>query len=166
MQLAISFSQISLYLPLSNLPHTYPLHECPLHIDSTKAPYVSFMCKTLLNNSHVFLDQVGVDGKNSLHCHTDLETCCNRTQGADRGDWYFPNRTRLQFNGDGGDIYQFRHDKQVDLRRRNNAIIPYIYCCRIETNDTRSDNDSDTTTRETVCVGLFSSAGECTHMCM
>ena len=146
--------------------HTYSLNVCPLHIGSPEVPYISFMCKTLPNNSFVPLDEVGLDGKKSVHCHTDLKTCCNRTQGADRGDWYFPNGTRLQFNGDGHDIYEFRYDQQVDLRRRNNADISGIYRCTVETNAVHSNNESDTTTRETVYAGLYASGGECTHMCM
>ena len=163
MQLAISFSQLSFYLPLSNLLHTctYSLHVRPLHVGSPEVPYISFMCAPLANNSHVDLTLVGIDGKSSVHCHTDLQTCCNGTQGVDRGDWYFPNGTRLQFNGDGHDIYEFRYDQQVDLRRRNNADTSGIYCCRVETNAVHDDKG-----RETVCVGLYPSGGECTHMCI
>ena len=106
------------------------------------------------------------DGKSSVHCHTDLQTCCNETQGADRGDWYFPNGTRLQFNGDGADIYEFRNDRQVDLRRRNNGDVSGIYRCTVETNAVRSDNEPDPTTRETVYAGLYASGGECTHTCI
>ena len=162
MRLAISFSQLS---PLSSLLHTYSLHICPLHVGSPEVPYVSFMGTTLANNSYVDLNLVGTGGLDSVHCHTDLLTCCNRTQGVDRGDWYFPNGTRLQFNGDGHDIYEFRYDQKVDLRRRNNADISGIYRCTVETNAVHSDNESDTTTRETVYAGLYASGGECTHMC-
>ena len=139
-----------------------------VEVHSQTVPYVSFMGNNLLNHSYVNLTQVGnaLDGSDSVHCHTDLQTCCNHTQGADRGDWYFPNGTRLQFKGDGHDIYEFRYDQQVDLRRRNNADISGIYRCTVETNAVHSNNESDTTTRETVYAGLYASGGECTHMCM
>jgi len=158
MQLAISFSQPS---PLSSPLHTYSLHVhvCSLHIGSPKVPYVSFMGTTLANNSLVDLNLVGMGGKDSVHCHTDLQTCCNATQGADRGDWYFPNGMRLPFNGDGVDIYEFRYAQQVDLRRKNNTDISGTYCCRVETNAVHDDKG-----REMVCAGLY--AGECTHMCI
>ena len=123
------------------------------------------MGTNLTNHSYVDLNLVKMDGKSSVHCHTDLLTCCNETQGADRGDWYFPNGTRLQFNGDGADIYEFRNDRQVDLRRRNNADISGIYRCTVETNAVRSDNERDTTTREAVYAGLYASGGECIHTC-
>ena len=32
---------------------------------------------------------------NKSNCNTDLNTCCSRAQGPDRGDWYFPNGNRL-----------------------------------------------------------------------
>ena len=152
----------------SNVLHTctYPLNICPLHVGSPEVPYVSFFGVTLANHSYVDLNLVKMDGKSSVHCHTDLQTCCNRTQGADRGDWYFPSGTRLQFQGDSGDIYEFRYDQQVDLRRRNDGDMSGIYRCTVETNAVRSDNNADTTTRETVYAGLYASGGECTHMCM
>ena len=124
-------------------------------VHSQTVPYVSFNGTTLANHSYVDLNLVKIAGKSSVHCHTDLQTCCNRTQGADRGDWYFPNGTRLRFNGDGHDIYQFRHDKQVDLRRTNNGDASGIYCCTIETNATHNESG-----RETVCAGLYASGGE------
>ena len=41
----------------------------------------------------------------SVQCHTDLESCCNSTQGNHHGDWYFP----------GGDDCYFR-DKVILMR--------------------------------------------------
>ena len=132
-----------------------------VEVHSQTVPYVSFMGANLPNNSYVDLTLVGTGGKDSVHCHTDLQTCCNRTQGADCGDWYFPNGTRLQFNGDGGDIYEFHYDQQVDLRRRKNDDTSGIFCCTVETSAVHDDNGG-----KTVCVGLYTSGGECTHMCM
>ena len=55
------------------------------------------MGQTLVNHSYVDLSTVGYisDGSNSVQCHTDLRTCCSSAQGIRRGDWYFPNGTRL-----------------------------------------------------------------------
>ena len=134
-----------------------------VEVHSQAVPYVSFMVTNLTNHSYVDLTLVGrpEDGGDSVECRTDLSTCCNSTQGADRGDWYFPNGSRLQFNGDPGDIYQFRLAQRVDLRHRNNGDTSGIYRCDIETNAVHSDDNSDTTTRETVYAGLYASGGEC-----
>ena len=60
-------------------------------------PYVSFLGQTLANHSYVNLSLVGDDlsGRDSVQCHTDLGTCCTMPQGSHRGDWYFPNGSRL-----------------------------------------------------------------------
>ena len=136
-----------------------------VEVHSQTVPYVSFMGTNLPNHSYVDLTLVGrpEDGGDSVQCHTDLDTCCSSGQGADRGDWYFPNGSVLQFNGDGGDIYKQRVAQRVDLRRRNNAGTSGIYRCTIETTVVRSDNSSDRTTRETVYAGLYASGGECAH---
>ena len=123
------------------------------------------MGTNLPNHSYVDLTLVGDvrDGGDSIQCHTDLDTCCSGAQGADRGDWYFPNGTRLQFSYNPGDIYESRQAQRVDLDRRNNAGTSGIYRCTIETNAVHSNDSSDTTTRETVYAGLYASGGECAH---
>ena len=118
------------------------------------------MSQTLANHSYVDLSQVGNDlrGSDSVQCHTDLDTCCISTYGPYRGDWYFPDRTRLPFSGDGGDIYEYRNAQRVDLRRRNNATSPVgIYRCDIPTDDVY--DDTDTSVRHTVYVGLYTVSG-------
>ena len=116
----------------------------------------------LSNHSYVDLTAVGaaMDDSDSVECHTDLSTCCSGAHGDDRGDWYFPDGNRLPFNSDGNDIYEVCEAQRVDLRRRNNGATPGIYRCDIETNAVHSDDNSDTTTRETVYVGLYASGGE------
>ena len=145
---------------------TCPLLLCLLSalvkVHSQTAPYVSFMGTNLPNHSYVDLTLVG-DGVDSVQCHTDLVSCCSGAQSPDRGDWYFPNGNRLQFGSVPGDIYETRAAQRVDLRRRNNGATSGIYRCTIETNVVRSDNSSDTTTRETVYAGLYASGGECAH---
>ena len=140
-----------------------------VEVHSQTAPYVSFRGTNLPNHSYVDLTLVGRadSGSDSVQCHTDLSTCCsggNDGQGADRGDWYFPDGNRLQFSNGPDDIYQQRGAQRVDLRRRNNGDTSGIYRCDIETNAVHSDDGSDTTTRETVYAGLYASGGECTHM--
>ena len=129
-----------------------------VEVNSQTVPYVSFMGANLTNHSYVNLTLVGnaVDGSNSVQCHTDLLTCCNATQGADRGDWYFPNGSRLKFNNDSIDIYEVRVAQRVDLRRKSISDKFGMYRCMVETNATHNDSG-----RETVYVGLYASGGEC-----
>ena len=35
------------------------------------------------------------NGGDDVQCITDLATCCRGTDGSHRGDWCFPNGTRL-----------------------------------------------------------------------
>ena len=139
-----------------------------VEVHSQSVPYVSFMGTNLPNHSYVDLTLVGDtrDGSDSVQCHTDLSTCCSGDQGADRGDWYFPNGERLKFSVNPGNIYESREAQRVDLHRRNNGDTSGIYRCTVETNAVHSDDESDTTTRETVYAGLYASGGECTHMCI
>ena len=110
-------------------------------------PYVSFMGQTLANHSYVDFSLVGHDdsGSDSVQCHTDLSTCCSSDQGSDRGDWYFPNGTRLPFS-DGRDYpyaFQQRVNQSVDIRHRNRIIPPSgIYRCDIETTAVHSERES------------------------
>jgi len=110
----------------------------PVEVHSQTVPYVSFMGTNLANHSYMDLTLVGnaVNGSNSVQCHTDLITCCNMTQGVDRGDWYFPNGERLNFYSDFVDVYQVRRPQRVDLSRRNNGDTSGIYRCSVETNMT------------------------------
>ena len=127
-------------------------------------PYVSFMGQTLANHSYVDLSLVGDDyGSDSVQCHTDLGTCCSGPQGGHRGDWYFPNGTRLPFGGDG-DIFEARVAQRVDLHRRNSVTPPVgIYHCGIPT--IAVHDDDDISVRATVYVGLYTaSGGMCTTL--
>ena len=126
-------------------------------VNSQTFPDVSFMGKTLANHSYVNISQVGNDPSrsDSVKCITDLTACCSSTDGPHRGDWYFPNVTRLLFSGD---IYEHRGTHRVDLRRTNSANSPVgIYRCAIPTNAVH--DDIDTTVRDTVYVGLYSTDG-------
>ena len=103
------------------------------------------MGETLPNHSHVDLTAVGRPengGYSRLECHTDLDTCCGGLQGQHRGDWYFPDGTRLGFSSQVGDIYEQRDDQRVDLHHRNNANSPSgIYRCDIPTIAVHNEND-------------------------
>ena len=114
------------------------------------------MGQTLANHSYVDLSLVGNDDASSLQCITDLQTCCGKPQGDHRGNWYFPNGTRLLLGG-AGDIHQVRTAQTVDLRRAV-AISPSgIYRCYIPT--VAVHDDSDLSVRETVYVGIYGLGG-------
>ena len=122
---------------------------------SQRVPYVSFMGQTLANHSYVDLSLVG--RPYGVQCITDLATCCNSSQGPHRGDWYFPDGTRLPFSG-SGDIYQQRAGRRVYLGRRNNPTsLVGIYRCDIATNAVRDYTDGSV--RDTVYVGLYTDSG-------
>ena len=135
-----------------------------VEVHSQTYPFVRFgsYVAALSNHSYVDLTTVGDsdDGSSNLQCVTDLDTCCRSAQGIDRGDWYFPNGTRLQFSTSNNDIYERREPQRVDLRRRNNGVANGIYQCTIETNAVNSHDSSDVMTREIVYVGLYASGGE------
>ena len=125
------------------------------------APYVTFMDNTvaLPNNSYVNLSLVGSGGSgNEVECHTDLSTCCNGDAGPDRGDWYFPNGTRLPFRGP---LDERRTFQRVELHRgdRSGSAPSGIYYCSIETIAVHSVNNT-ASYRETVYVGLYDSGGD------
>ena len=92
-------------------------------------------------------------GSDSVQCVTSLSTCCSDTDGAHRGDWYFPNGTRLPFiSNNKPPLYENRRAKRVDLHHTMNGE-DGIYRCDIQTNDDKS-------VRGTVYVGLYLNGGE------
>ena len=118
-------------------------------------PYVSFKGQTLAKHSYVDLSLVGSDDKggDSVQCITDLEKCCSKPQGSLRGDWYFPNGTRLPLSG-GGDIYEGCGAQSVIMSRKNSTGGPSgIYHCDIP------KNGPDTSVRHTVYAGLYLDRG-------
>ena len=128
-------------------------------VNSQTFPHVSFMGQTLANHSYVDLSEVGSteSGSDCAQCITNLAYCCSSSVGPHRGDWYFPDGTRLPFSG-GGDIYEHRGTERVDLRRRNSANSPVgIYRCDIPT--IAVHDGENIALRDTVYVGLYSTNG-------
>ena len=124
-----------------------------VEVKSETAPYVMFMGETLPNHAYVDLNLVG--SNDSVQCHTDLHTCCNGTQGPYRGDWFPPNsQERLPFRSDAGDIYEYRKEMCVELRRRYDGNVSGIYRCDIQTRKCHTDGN-----RQSVYVGLYASGG-------
>ena len=128
-----------------------------VEVQCQTTPHVSFMGQTLADHSYVDISQVGNDrsGSDSVQCHTDLNTCCSGDQGVHRGDWYFPNGTRLPFPDILPSIFEARQDKRVDIRRNRGTGLTGIYRCDIETIAGVNGDGM----RETIYVGLYTSDG-------
>ena len=125
-------------------------------------PYVSFKGNRLLDHSYVNFDEVGRTGtgpdNNTVQCRTDLITCCATEQASPRGDWFFPDGTRLPIFSQPGNIKESLQLQVVHIRRLNNAIGPSgIYRCLVGTNATHDDNDPSV--GEAVYVGLYHNGG-------
>ena len=123
-----------------------------LSVACQNAPYVHFRGTNLPNHSYVDMSRVG-DWHNSVQCHTDLDTCCHAEAGPDRGDWYFPNMSRLSFHIQP--IFERRFMRRVVLWRRGEGGASGMYRCDIETVAVHNASG-----RERVYVGLYGSGGE------
>ena len=115
------------------------------------------MGAALPNHAYVDLNLVNDTGGEGIRCYTDLTTCCSSTQGIHRGDWYFPDQSKLLSTGD---IYQHRRNKHVEIKRRNDALSPSgIYRCDIPTNNVHNITDASVT--DSIYVGLYGTGGNC-----
>ena len=120
-------------------------------------PYVTFLGQSIPNHGYVNLGNVGSDRNDSVQCNTDLSTCCSGAEGSERGDWYFPDETRVPFGESGNTVYEGRGAQQVLLHYLGNAGRSGIYRCDIETNKSNVTNEVG---QETVYVGLYINGGE------
>ena len=112
----------------------------------------------LTNHSFVDLRLVGSVDSSSVQCHTDLPTCCSGAQGSHRGDWFFPDGERVPNLGERG-IFRTRGAQTVYLGRTTNrdSSPSGIYRCEVPT--TAVHDDGDTSVRETVYVGAYTTSG-------
>ena len=104
--------------------------------------------KVYANNSNIFLNDIGerfrynlspgeVHEDGSLHCVTDLSTCCVGSYRYNReGHWFYPNGTEVRVHPfiywEGAAFYRNRGNHgTVHLNRANNNVTPTtgIYCC-------------------------------------
>ena len=106
-----------------------------VHCQAGEYPQVTFMGNDLANHSYLDLSLVGTSDNDSVQCHTNASKCCSAGNGLDRGDWTFPNGTRLlsksyiDGNSDGY-IYQKRYHQTVGLYRKSWSESG-IYRCNI-----------------------------------
>ena len=140
---------------------------CVVEVHSQTAPYLTFMGEILPNNSYVDFSLVG-QGGNATHdsgreivCHTDLDTCCNGSDG--HGDWFSSlpgfKLTEHTINTNQHPIGIRRLHKRVKLERTPGIAGPIpsgIYYCTIETVAVSGEGG---TGRERVYVGLYEIGG-------
>ena len=100
-------------------------------------------------------------GGDSVVCHTDLSTCCSCGQGIHRGDWYFPDATRLPFAIGYTPIGEGRAAQVAVIQRTTAAGPTGIYRCDIPTNAVHDETDNSV--RDTVYIGLYTSTGGILH---
>ena len=118
-------------------------------------PYINFMGTNLSNHSYINLNLVGED-LNGVQCRTDLITCCSKTEGPDRGDWYLPDGKKLKFSRDTRNgTFEVRYKQRVDVRRRGSQKISGLYRCEIETNAVNNQSGN-----ETLYAGLYTNGGQ------
>ena len=127
-----------------------------VEVHSRTAPYLTFMGNDIPNHGYVNLNTVGTKNSNNVQCHTNLNTCCSNMQGADRGDWYFPNGDKLPFlNNDNIVLSEGRGSQQVNLYYRSDGGISGIYRCDIESIAVNNNNGY-----VSLFIGLYASGGE------
>ena len=86
---------------------------------------------TLKNNSCVTLEDIG-EGDDALLCVTNLTTCCRPPytgeNGSAKGNWFFPNGTRVPSTGAQGDFYRNRGHMEVALQHRRGGEDGIYHC--------------------------------------
>ena len=128
-----------------------------LEVHSQTAPYLTFMGNSIPNHSYVDFNTVGILNTDGVQCHTDLSTCCSRTEGPDRGDWYFSNGNKLPFNTAFTNpvLYERRVSQLVFVSYIGKNGISGIYRCDIETIAVNNNSGN-----VSLFVGLYASGGE------
>ena len=89
--------------------------------------------RTYQNNSCVALEDIG-DRNNTLHCVTNQTACCRPPyagqNGSAKGNWFFPNGTRVPSSSEPLDFHRTRGQMVVLLNHRRGGE-DGIYRCEI-----------------------------------
>ena len=104
---------------------------------------------TYQNNSCVALEDIG-EGDNTLDCVTNQTACCrppyNDINGSAKGNWYFPNGTRVPSSSEPWDFQRTRDQMVVRLNRRRGGE-DGIYRCEIP---------DSMNVKQTIYIGVYS----------
>ena len=81
---------------------------------------------TYQNNSIVTVEDIG-ESEDALHCITNLTSCCRSRNGA-KGNWYFPNGTKVSGSTVDWNIFRSRGQRVVYLSRRGGGVDGVYHC--------------------------------------
>ena len=84
---------------------------------------------TYQNNSIVTLEDIG-EGNHALLCITNQTTCCRNTTSGAKGNWYFPNGTKVDGPTVDRNFFRDRGQRVVKLNPRRGGE-EGIYRCEI-----------------------------------
>ena len=91
--------------------------------------WFSLRSTTYQNNSIVTLEDIG-ESEDALHCITNLTSCCrsgDASSGA-KGNWYFPNGTKVPGSTVDWNIFRSRGQRVVHLSRRRGGVDGVYHC--------------------------------------
>ena len=84
---------------------------------------------TYQNNSIVTLEDIG-ESEDALHCITKLTSCCRSgdTPSGAKGNWYFPNGTKVPGSTVDWNIFRSRGQRVVHLSRKRGGVDGVYHC--------------------------------------
>ena len=118
-------------------------------VNPQRTPYLSLRGHLLANNSYVEFSRVEQSSFTALSCNTPLQNCCTSQLG-ERGNWFFPNGSRVLSRMRNNDIYRRREVQRVELHRARGTSPTGIYCCAIP---------YKFSAKERLCAGLYNNRG-------
>ena len=106
---------------------------------------------TYQNNSLVTLEDIGESDKDALLCITKLTSCCRSSNtsenGSAKGNWFFPNGTRVSSIFHQWDFHRTRDQMAVVMHRIRGGV-DGIYHCTIP---------DSTNVFQTIYIGVYTS---------
>ena len=88
------------------------------------------------------------EGDDALLCVTNLTACCIYPyvgNGSAKGNWFFPNKSKIFGTGDQTDFYRSRFNKVVRMNRRRDGE-EGMYRCEIP---------DSTNVTQTIYIGVY-----------
>ena len=82
--------------------------------------FLSIRGSTVANDSYVDIDYIDFGSEFSLNCVTDNVDCCGPVQSQVKGDWYFPNHTRV---GGFTENSNSGRSRDIFIRNRGQSVV-------------------------------------------